>query len=170
MLIGSPLLFGSLKSPLFRHSFTPCAAFSHPPAMQDATPEEIDAFVTRWEKSGGHERGSSQQFLLEFCQLLGLEKPAPPVAENERNAYTFERRVDRKKPDGSSAPNWIDLYKSTHFVLETKQGVNPRRDKSAPDQSLLPHLFLRPRSLVRFHPQSLHATLPCPGIPLASSA
>lgn len=108
--------------------------------MQDATPEQIDAFITRWEKSGGHERGSGQQFLLEFCELLGLEKPSPPVAENERNAYTFERRVDRRKPDGSSAPNWIDLYKSAHFVLETKQGVNPRRDKSDPEQPLLPDL------------------------------
>ncbi|HSP43121.1 MAG TPA: DNA methyltransferase, partial [Luteolibacter sp.] len=106
--------------------------------MQEATPEQIDAFIARWEKSGGHERGSGQQFLLEFCELLGLEKPSPPVAENERNAYTFERRVDRRKPDGSSAPNWIDLYKSAHFVLETKQGVNPRRDKSDPDQPLLP--------------------------------
>ena len=108
--------------------------------MQEATPDQIDAFITRWEKSGGHERGSGQHFLLEFCELLGLEKPSPPVAENERNAYTFERRVDRKKPDGSSSPNWIDLYKSAHFVLETKQGVNPRRDKSDPDQPLLPDL------------------------------
>lgn len=114
--------------------------------MQDATPDQIDTFIARWEKSGGHERGSGQHFLLEFCELLGLEKPSPPVAENERNAYTFERRVDRRKPDGSSAPNWIDLYKSAHFVLETKQGVNPRRDKSDPDQPLLPDLSATPNS------------------------
>jgi hypothetical protein len=114
--------------------------------MQDATPEQIDTFIARWEKSGGHERGSGQHFLLEFCELLGLEKPSPPVAENERNAYTFERRVDRRKPDGSSAPNWIDLYKSAHFVLETKQGVNPRRDKSDPDQPLLPDLTAAPNT------------------------
>lgn len=50
------------------------------------------------------------------------------MAENALNAYTFERRVDRRKPDGSSTPNWIDLYKRAHLVLETKQGVNPRRD------------------------------------------
>jgi hypothetical protein len=114
--------------------------------MQEPATEQIDAFIARWEKSGGHERGSGQQFLLEFCELLGLEKPSPPVAENERNAYTFERRVDRRKPDGTSAPNWIDLYKSAHFVLETKQGVNPRRDKSDPDQPLLPDLAAAPNT------------------------
>lgn len=43
--------------------------------MQDATPEQIDAFITRWEKSGGHERGSGQQFLLQFCEKLRAEQP-----------------------------------------------------------------------------------------------
>jgi hypothetical protein len=119
--------------------------------MQDSTSEQIDAFIARWEKSGGHERGSGQQFLMVFCELLGLERPAPPVAENECNAYTFERRVDRKKPDGTSAPNWIDLYKSAHFVLETKQGVNPRRDKADPDQPLLPDIGSSPASHSQGH-------------------
>ncbi len=108
--------------------------------MADPSPEQIDAFIARWERSGGHERGAGQQFLLEFCDLLGLDKPDPPAPENELNTYTFERRVDRTKADGSTAPNWIDLYRGLHFVLETKQGVNPRRDKSDPDQPLLPAL------------------------------
>ncbi|MCB1133602.1 MAG: hypothetical protein KDN05_20960, partial [Verrucomicrobiae bacterium] len=30
----------------------PC---SHPDGMQDPTPEQIDAFVERWQHSGGHE-------------------------------------------------------------------------------------------------------------------
>jgi hypothetical protein len=108
--------------------------------MPEPSAETIDAFITKWSSSGGHERGSGQYFLLDFCDLLGLEKPAAPVPENELNAYTFERRVDRRKPDGTSTPNWIDLYKSGHIVLETKQGVNARRDKSDPDQPLLPAL------------------------------
>lgn len=112
--------------------------------MPEPSPEAIDAFILKWSSSGGHERGSGQYFLLDFCDLLGLEKPAAPVPENERNAYTFERRVDRRKPDGTSTPNWIDLYKSGHIVLETKQGVNARRDKSDPDQPLLPALEAAP--------------------------
>ncbi len=108
--------------------------------MAEPSPEQIDAFIQRWKQSGGHERGAGQQFLLEFSDLLDLDKPDPPAPENELNTYTFERRVDRRKPDGSTAPNWIDLYKSGHFVLETKQGVNPHRDKADPDQPLLPQL------------------------------
>jgi len=105
-----------------------------------ATPAAIDSFIAKWEKSGGHERGAAQHFLLDFCRLLGLDEPDPPRADNEHNAYTFERRVERKKADGSTAPNWIDLCKSRHFVMETKQGVNPNRDKSDPNQPLLPDL------------------------------
>jgi len=121
-------------------ALTPRLICLHSNGMQEPTAEQIDAFISAWSRSGGHERGAGQQFLLEFCQLLDLERPSPPVAENALNSYTFERRVDRRKPDGSSSPNWIDLYKSGHFVLETKQGVNPRRDKSDPDQPLLPDL------------------------------
>lgn len=105
--------------------------------MPEPSPESLNAFITRWKSSGGHERGAGHQFLLEFCDLLGLDKPDPPVEDNALNAYTFERRVERKKPDGTTVPNWIDLYKAGHFVLETKQGVNRLRDKADPDQPLL---------------------------------
>ncbi|MBN8459079.1 MAG: class I SAM-dependent DNA methyltransferase [Verrucomicrobia bacterium] len=126
--------------------------------MREPTPEAIDAFIAKWSHSGGHERGSGQYFLLDFCDLLGLEKPAAPLPENALNAYTFERRVERRKPDGTSSPNWIDLYKSAHFVLETKQGVNPRRDKSDPDQPLLPDLDTTPANTSLGHGQRGSAT------------
>ncbi len=86
--------------------------------MPEPSPDAIDTFIKKWSQSGGHERGAGHQFLLEFCDLLDLPRPDPPVANNELNTYTFERRVDRKKPDGTTAPNWIDLYKASHFVLE----------------------------------------------------
>ena len=108
--------------------------------MPEPTSDTIDSFIDRWAVSGGHERGAGQQFLQEFCELLELPKPDPPLPDNAMNSYTFERRVERKKPDGTTAPNWIDLYKSGCFVLETKQGVNPRRDKSDPNQPLLPDI------------------------------
>ena len=106
----------------------------------EPTTAAINVFIGKWAQSGGHERGAGQHFLIEFCELLGMDRPTPPLADNERNAYTFERRVERKKPDGTTAPNWIDLYKSGHFVLETKQGVNPSRDKSDPYKHLIPDL------------------------------
>jgi hypothetical protein len=121
-------------------ALTPQASITHLSLMPEPSPEAIDSFISKWSHSGGHERGSGQYFVLDLCDLLRLEKPAAPLPENELNGYTFERRVDRKKPDGSTTPNWIDLYKTGHFVLETKQGVNARRDKSNPDQPLLPAL------------------------------
>ncbi|MEM1058157.1 MAG: DNA methyltransferase [Verrucomicrobiota bacterium] len=105
--------------------------------MPDSPTDEIAAFISRWEKSGGHERGSGQLFLSELCDLLALPKPDPPREETALNEYVFERRVNRTKPDGSTVANFIDLYKKGHFVLETKQGVNPDRDKENPDQPLL---------------------------------
>lgn len=130
----------------------------HSNFMPEPTPDAIDAFIAKWSDSGGHERGAGQYFLLDFCDLLGLDKPTPPTPENSLNAYTFERRVERRKPDGSSSPNWIDLYKSAHFVLESKQGVNARRDKSDPDQPLLPDLGTAPANKSLGHGQRDSAT------------
>jgi hypothetical protein len=118
----------------------PAPTLRLPNTMPEPSAEDIDRFIAKWGVSGGHERGAAQHFLLDFCRLLGLDEPDPPRADNEHNAYTFERRIERKKADGSTVPNWIDLCKSRHFVMETKQGVNPARDKSDPNQPLLPDL------------------------------
>ncbi|MEM9237784.1 MAG: type IIL restriction-modification enzyme MmeI [Verrucomicrobiota bacterium] len=94
-------------------------------------------FIKKWQSSGGHERGSGQLFLIELCDLLGLPRPDPPQPETEHNSFVFERAVTRTKPDGSQTTVFIDLYKAGYFVLETKQGVNPKRDKHDPSQALL---------------------------------
>ena len=43
--------------------------------------------------------------------------------ENEKNDYVFERRVDYKFDDGTTARRRIDLYKRDCFVLEAKQSA-----------------------------------------------
>jgi hypothetical protein len=58
-----------------------------------------------------------------------IQTPVPVFCASFGNlfwqrVYTFEPRVDRKKPDGTPIPNWIDLNKTAHFVLKTKQCVN----------------------------------------------
>jgi len=108
--------------------------------VSQTSPDQIDSFISRWSHAGGHERGSAQPFLLELCELLGVEKPPPPSPDTSLNDYAFERAITRQKPDGSTTTNFLDLYKAGHFVLETKQGVNPRRDKDNPDQPLLANL------------------------------
>ena len=40
-------------------------------------PAEVDAFIDRWEKSGGSELANFQLFAAELCDLLGVAKPDP---------------------------------------------------------------------------------------------
>jgi hypothetical protein len=92
--------------------------------MPDPSPEVIAKFIERWEKSGGSEMANYQLFLTELCdEILLVPHPEPAGPDNAANLYTFERGVTFKDSDGSQAKGRIDLYKSTCFVLETKQGT-----------------------------------------------
>jgi len=45
----------------------------------------------------------------------------------------FDRSIPRQEADGSTTPNFIDLYKRGAFICETKQGVEVGRvSPSAP--------------------------------------
>ena len=89
--------------------------------MPDATPEQITAFISRWQSSGAAERANYQMFLSELCDVIGVPRPDPTAADTTRNLYVFDRAITRTHPDGSSTTNYIDLYKAGHFVNETKQ-------------------------------------------------
>jgi len=84
---------------------------------------EVDAFIERWEKSGGSELANFQTFAGELCRLLRLPEPEPSQSENEYNDYTFERRIEFKHDDGGTTPGRIDLYKRNCFVMEAKQSA-----------------------------------------------
>jgi SAM-dependent methyltransferase len=62
-------------------------------------------------------------FLSELCDLLEVPRPDPTSPDPEKNLFVFDRAITRIAPDGTSVTNYIDFYKATHFVLETKQGV-----------------------------------------------
>ena len=114
---------------------------THESVTDDGTdPAAIDAFIDRWEKSGGSELANFQPFTKELCKLLGLPEPEPSQGLVEDNDYVFERRVDYKFDDGTTARRRIDLYKRDCFVMEGKQSakrVNAK--KTDPDQpELLP--------------------------------
>ena len=98
-----------------------------------ANARAIEAFIARWEKSGGSELANFQSFANELCDLLGVERPEPSRAENELNDYVFERRVDFKFDDGTTSPGRIDLYKRDCFVMEAKQSNKRRGRASKPD-------------------------------------
>ena len=95
----------------------------------------IDAFIGRWQQSGGAEMANFQTFANELCDLLGVPRPDPAQEEVERNDYVFERRVDYKFDDGTTAKRWIDLYKRDCFVMEGKQSAKRVKAKKVdPDQ------------------------------------
>lgn len=88
------------------------------PHSSNSLPE----FIARWKESGAAERANCQLFLGELCDVLGVERPQPAQAEDEQNAYVFERAVTFQNPDGTTSAGRIDLYKRGCFVLEAKQG------------------------------------------------
>jgi hypothetical protein len=106
--------------------------------MPDATPEQITAFIERWEHSGAAERANYTSFLCELCTLLDLPRPDPTAPDNARNTYVFEMAVTRKNPDGTSTTGFIDLYRRGSFVLESKQGTNAPGEENALAAALAP--------------------------------
>jgi hypothetical protein len=91
--------------------------------MSEATPEQITAFIERWQTSGAAERANYQMFLSELCDIIGVSRPDPTAPDTAKNRYVFDRAITRNHPDGTTSTNYIDLYKAGHFVNETKQGL-----------------------------------------------
>ncbi|GFH62890.1 MAG: DNA methyltransferase [Candidatus Desulfovibrio kirbyi] len=88
----------------------------------------IADFIQRWKASGGSEQANSQLFLAELCNALALPCPEPSKPVNEKNIYSFERKVYVPRGDGTNELKRLDLYRKGCFVLESKQG----QDKAAP--------------------------------------
>jgi len=89
----------------------------------------LDAFIARWGSSAGAERANYQIFLAELCDLLGVPRPDPSVAEEAANTYVFDKAVTFPLPDGKTTTKYIDLYRKGAFVCETKQSVErPEKD------------------------------------------
>lgn len=90
--------------------------------MTNETSHAIENFISRWRDSGAAERANYQMFLSELCDALGVERPQPTGAGDERGGYVFERAVTFQNGDGTTSAGRIDLYKRGCFVLEAKQG------------------------------------------------
>ena len=68
------------------------------------------AFVSKWKGSPLSERAGAQQFFLDLCELLDVEKPTDP--EN----YCFERGATRT----GAGHGWADVWKRNCFAWENK--------------------------------------------------
>ncbi|MDP3521958.1 MAG: class I SAM-dependent DNA methyltransferase [Hydrogenophaga sp.] len=80
-------------------------------------PIQTASFISRWQGVTASELATAQSFVIELCELLGVEKPHP----TDDQAYMFERPVTFSHGDGSTTPGRIDCYKRGHFVLEAKK-------------------------------------------------
>ncbi len=95
----------------------------------------LEAFIARWQPSGGSERANYQLFLTELCAVLDLPQPDPAQDDTRDNAYVFERRVTFRHGDGSSSQGFIDLYRRGCFIGEAKKVK--KADGKAFDDALL---------------------------------
>ena len=104
----------------------------------DAAPDALARFMARWDEGdGGQERANYGLFLLELCDLLQVPRPEQASSDVASNAYTFERAVTFREPDGSASTGRIDLYKRGCFVLEAKQSRRSGEAKAVPGPSSL---------------------------------
>lgn len=65
--------------------------------------------------------------------MIGVKRPDPALASHDFNDYVFERRVERKRPDGTTEGGRIDLYKRGCFILEAKQSRLRGGKKAVPE-------------------------------------
>ena len=79
---------------------------------------DITPFITRWRASAAAERANYQLFLIELCDLLGVERPGVATADPAADTYVFEKPV----PLAHGTTGFIDLYRRGCFILEAKQG------------------------------------------------
>ena len=92
---------------------------------------------SRTSSAGGKNRAArrwriSRPSPTSLCDLLGRADARSVATERvESNDYVFERRVDYKFDDGTTARRRIDLYKRDCFVLEAKQSAKRVKAKKA---------------------------------------
>lgn len=98
---------------------------------------DVQTFIARWSgQEGGAERANYALFLTELCDVLGVRHPEPAQATRAENDYVFERSVQPRAYEPTTAPRRIDLYKRGSFILEAKQSRLPgRRKATAADNS-----------------------------------
>ena len=85
-------LIGAFAARRFRYFRAMSEADAQPaPAGDKTDPAAIEAFIARWEKSGGSESANFQMFANELCDLLGLPPPDPSQELNEYGDKIYVR-------------------------------------------------------------------------------
>ena len=85
--------------------------------MNNTDVDAAERFIGKWKGSAASELSTSQSFLIELCELLGVERPHATAEQD----YMFERPLTFQHADGSRSAGRVDLYRRGAFVLESKK-------------------------------------------------
>ena len=117
-------------------------------SVNTTTRMDADSFIHKWQGVKASELSTSQSFLLDLCDLLGVDKPHPTPEQD----YLFERPITFAHGDGSSSAGRIDLYRRGCFVLESK------KLKSGAHTKAFDEALLRARSQAEGYARALPAS------------
>jgi hypothetical protein len=81
------------------------------------TPALVEGFIERWQGVSASELATAQSFVMDLCELLGVDKPHATADQD----YMFERPLKEVHGDGSASDRRVDCYKRSHFILEAKK-------------------------------------------------
>ncbi len=114
------------------------------------------AFITRWRGVTASELSTAQSFVIQLCDLLGVEPPHPTPEQS----YMFERPITFQHGDGSTSAGRVDCYRRGHFVWESKKlkaGIQSQASGAAPTRAF-DDALLRARAQAENYARALPAT------------
>ena len=76
-----------------------------------------EAFIALWQGVTASELSTSQSFIINLCELLGVPRPHATLAQE----YMFERPVTFSYADGTSSAGRVDCYRRGCFIAESKK-------------------------------------------------
>lgn len=85
--------------------------------IHQPTSADPEHFICHWRDSVGSELATAQTFVIELCELLGVERPRATADQD----YMFERPLKEGHHDGSASDRRVDCYKRGCFILEAKK-------------------------------------------------
>jgi hypothetical protein len=95
----------------------------------------VERFIAHWQAITASELSTAQTFVMELCELLGVDKPRPTPEQD----YMFERPLKEAHGDGSQSDRRVDCYKRGHFILEAKKIKAGSHTKGYDDALLRAH-------------------------------
>jgi hypothetical protein len=125
-------------------------------AAADAATQAAQDFIARWRGVTASELSTSQSFVIQLCELLGVQPPHPTPEQS----YMFERPITFTHGDGSTSAGRIDCYRRGHFVWESKKlkaGIPSQASGAAPTRAF-DDALLRARTQAENYARALPAT------------